>query len=88
MVVGTRYGPVGTKNPHGSVILAVADSFDAITSDRAYRRALAYEDAIGELDRCAGTKLSRECVEALASRVDSDTLREQLSRDFGWGMEA
>jgi HD-GYP domain-containing protein (c-di-GMP phosphodiesterase class II) len=37
-------------------VLAVADAFDAMTSDRPYRRALSHADALAEVDRCAGTQ--------------------------------
>lgn len=46
-------------------ILCVADSFDAMTSDRAYRTAMPLELAIEELYRCSGTQFSPEVVEAL-----------------------
>ncbi|MFQ5903459.1 MAG: HD domain-containing phosphohydrolase [Candidatus Binatia bacterium] len=45
-------------------ILAVADAFDAITSDRPYRRAKSYEEAILELQRCSGTQFDKEVVDA------------------------
>lgn len=37
-------------------ILAVADSFEAMISDRCYRSAMSAEDALAELDRCAGSQ--------------------------------
>lgn len=37
-------------------VLAVADAFDAMTSRRSYRPPLAYERALEEIDRCAGTQ--------------------------------
>jgi len=46
-------------------ILCVADSFDAMTSDRAYRNAMPLELAIEELYRCSGSQFSPEVVEAL-----------------------
>ncbi len=45
-------------------IFAVADAFDAITSDRVYRRGRSYEQAAGELERCAGTHFDPEVVAA------------------------
>ncbi|UCH83005.1 MAG: HD domain-containing protein, partial [Candidatus Latescibacterota bacterium] len=48
-------GLAGEQIPLMSRILAVADTYDAMTSDRPYRRALSKADAIGELKRCAGT---------------------------------
>jgi len=41
-------------------ILAVADAFDAMTSARPYRDALAAEAAIGEVERCAGSQFDPE----------------------------
>jgi len=43
-------------------ILAVADSYDAMTSNRPYRRARTHEFAINELTRCAGTQFDPEVV--------------------------
>lgn len=50
--------PKGLKGEEISLqgrIVAVADSFDAMTSDRTYRKGLAQDDAIAEIKRCAGT---------------------------------
>jgi HD-GYP domain-containing protein (c-di-GMP phosphodiesterase class II) len=41
-------------------VLGVADAFDAMTSDRPYRPALAVDDALAEVDRCAGTQFDPE----------------------------
>ena len=43
-------------------IVAVADTFDAMTSDRPYRKALTKEEAFSELRRCAGTQFDRGLV--------------------------
>ncbi len=43
-------------------ILAVADSYDAMTSNRPYRQARSHEFATGELNRCAGTQFDPEVV--------------------------
>ena len=50
-------------------ILAVADSFDAMTSDRPYRAACPAEAALAELQRCAGTQFDPELVEAFIACV-------------------
>lgn len=55
--------------PMESRILAVADSFDAMTSTRAYRRAMTVNDAVSELRSVAGRLLDSEVVEALAEEV-------------------
>ncbi|HEX8556519.1 MAG TPA: HD domain-containing phosphohydrolase [Pyrinomonadaceae bacterium] len=47
-------------------IFAVADAFDAITSDRVYRRGRPYEAAAQELARCAGAHFDPRVVEAFA----------------------
>jgi len=44
----------GAEIPLGARVLAVVDAFDAMTSDRPYRRALSVEAAIEQIDRCAG----------------------------------
>ncbi len=46
-------------------IVAVADVFDALTSDRPYRAGMAFEEAFGILRRASGTELDAVCVEAL-----------------------
>ena len=68
-VDGSGYpdGLVGEAIPPASRILLVADAFDAMTSDRAYRRARSSEDAIEELERNAGTQFDGACVAALAA---------------------
>jgi HD-GYP domain-containing protein (c-di-GMP phosphodiesterase class II) len=51
--------PLGLKGkdvPMMARIIAVADTYDAMTSDRAYRRALPHEIATAEIDRCAGSQ--------------------------------
>jgi putative nucleotidyltransferase with HDIG domain len=59
-------GLEGTEIPVEARILAVADTFDAMTSDRAYRRALAPERALAEVERCAGTQFDPEIVALFA----------------------
>ena len=46
----------GDEIPLGARIVAVCDSFDAMTTDRAYRAAMPDADAIAELERCAGSQ--------------------------------
>jgi len=46
----------GEDIPLGARIMAVADAFDAMTSDRPYRPALPMEEALGEIKRCTDTQ--------------------------------
>jgi len=50
----------GGALPLGARILAVADTFDAMTSDRPYRQGLPNEVAYEEIERCAGTQFDPE----------------------------
>jgi response regulator RpfG family c-di-GMP phosphodiesterase len=52
----------GSNIPFASRILAIADTFDAMTSTRAYRKALPVADAIAEIRRCSGTQFDPDIV--------------------------
>ncbi|MCD6253719.1 MAG: transporter substrate-binding domain-containing protein [Thermotogae bacterium] len=58
--------------PLESRILAVVDAFDAMTSDRPYRKALSMEMAIEELRRCKGTQFDPVVVDAFIEMILSD----------------
>ena len=62
-------GLAGTLIPRGSRIIAACDTWDAITSDRPYRRARGHDDALMELLGASGTQLDPEVVAALATEV-------------------
>jgi diguanylate cyclase (GGDEF)-like protein/putative nucleotidyltransferase with HDIG domain len=63
---GTGYpaGLTAHEIPLEAQILAVADSFEAMTSDRVYRRAMPIEDAVDELRLHAGTQFDPDIVNA------------------------
>jgi len=63
---GTGYpeGLKGERIPIIAKIVAVADTFDAMTTDRSYRTGLSKEIAIEELRKCSGTQLDQNIVEA------------------------
>jgi HD-GYP domain-containing protein (c-di-GMP phosphodiesterase class II) len=67
-------GLSGDAIPLGSRIIAVADAFDAITSERAYRRAKSAEAAVSELRRNAGTQFDAPIVEAFCAMVSPQTV--------------
>ena len=54
----------GADIPLGAKIIAVADGFDAITTDRPYQKARTYEEALAILKQGAGTRWDSECVVA------------------------
>jgi HD-GYP domain-containing protein (c-di-GMP phosphodiesterase class II) len=55
----------GEMIPLGARILAVADAFDAMTSDRPYRSAMSVDEALSEVMRCSGTQFDPVVVAAL-----------------------
>jgi HD-GYP domain-containing protein (c-di-GMP phosphodiesterase class II) len=58
-------GLSGTDIPIASRITFVCDAYDAMTSERPYRRARSPEEAREELLRCRGTQFCALCVDAL-----------------------
>jgi response regulator RpfG family c-di-GMP phosphodiesterase len=54
----------GKSIPLASRIMTIADTFDAMTSTRAYRKALPVADAIAEIRRCSGTQFDPDIVPA------------------------
>jgi putative nucleotidyltransferase with HDIG domain len=58
----------GRAIPLGARVIAVADAYDAMTSDRPYRKALPYETAIAELERGAGTQFDPDVVQAFVTQ--------------------
>jgi putative nucleotidyltransferase with HDIG domain len=62
---GYPYGLLSREVPLGARILNVADAFDAMTSDRPYRRALPIEAALRELEKGAGTQFDADTVGCL-----------------------
>ncbi len=60
---GYPAGLAGSAIPLGSRIIAIADTYDAITSSRAYRRARSEAEALAEFERCSGTQFDPEIVE-------------------------
>ncbi|HEX6765790.1 MAG TPA: HD domain-containing phosphohydrolase [Polyangiaceae bacterium] len=61
-------------------IIAVADTYDAMTSDRAYRRALPHEVTVSEIERCSGTQFDPDVAGSFVEGLEE--LREQ-ARDSG-----
>ncbi len=74
---GTGYPKGLTKDeiPVESSILAVADAYEAMTSDRVYRMAIGPEKAREELIRWSGKQFSRPVVEALLAALERENVR-------------
>ncbi|HPO16243.1 MAG TPA: HD domain-containing protein [Candidatus Hydrogenedentes bacterium] len=73
---GYPYGLAGDDIPIEGRILAVADTFDAMTSNRPYRKGLDPEIAIAEIEKCSGAQFDPLCAELLircyrAGKVDT-----------------
>jgi len=70
---GTGYpdGLKGDDIPVHARIIAVADTFDAITTDRPYRKAADWKTAVEEIKRCSGRDYDPELVEAFIRACES-----------------
>jgi len=62
-------GLKGEEIPEASRMIAVADAFDAMTSNRSYRKALPLETAIAEVERGKGTQFDPAAADAFLSIV-------------------
>ncbi|MGA8143715.1 MAG: diguanylate cyclase [Candidatus Acidiferrales bacterium] len=60
----------GERIPHGARVIAIADAYDTITSERTYKKARTPEDAFLELERCAANQFDPALV-----RVFIETMR-------------
>ncbi len=67
-------GKKGEEIPLGARIVGVADSFDAMTTNRVYRNAMNTEEAVEELKRCSGTQFDPEVVEVFVELIEKGEL--------------
>ena len=63
MAPGSSFSTIGR-------IVAVADAYDAMTTDRAYRKALPHVIACGEMERCSGTQFDPDIVRVFLAHID------------------
>ena len=68
---GYPTGRASTQIPLEARILSVVDCYDAMTSDRPYRSALAPEQAIEEVDRCSGSQFDPDVALAFIGAWES-----------------
>src|SRR5262245_14940284 len=59
----------GSQIPLGSRIIAVADSFDALTTNRPYRKGRSHAEALAEICRCSGTQFNPKVVNAFCESM-------------------
>lgn len=67
---GYPEGLKGDKIPIGASIIGIADTYDAMTSERPYRSALSHELAVEELKKYKGTQFKKEVVDAFLKMVN------------------
>lgn len=75
----------GEQIPLEARIIAVADIFDALTSERPYKKAWSNKDAFAELQSLSGSKLDPDCVNALISQVEAVESIQAHFRDDPFG---
>jgi putative nucleotidyltransferase with HDIG domain len=73
---GYPFGLSGKEIPIEGRLLTVADTFDAMTSDRPYRQALSHEEALAEIVRHRGTQFDPEIVDALLRAYEHGRLKK------------
>ncbi len=75
---GYPQGLAGKEIPLGARIIALADAFDAMTSDRPYRKALTTEEALAELKKHAGMQFDPEIVEVFVQHLEDFVFSDEL----------
>jgi two-component system, response regulator RpfG len=79
---GYPLGAKADKIPLEARIVAVADVYDALTSERPYKKAWSPDDALNYLTSNKGTHFDPECVDAFISQFRKITLIQQQLQDF------
>lgn len=69
-------GLVGDNIPLFAAIITIADAFDAMTSDRPYRKALFKEEALRRIDRMSGTQFRPELVAIFLELMEKDHVQD------------
>jgi response regulator RpfG family c-di-GMP phosphodiesterase len=75
---GYPRGLAGHNIPLVGRVVAIADAYDAMTSDRAYRRALPHQVAVDEVQRCAGTQFDPELADLFVKMIEE--WREEMRK--------
>ena len=86
---GTGYpdGKAGEEICLGARVIAVADSFDAMMSNRTYRRGLGFDKTLAELNKGKGTQFDPKIVDVFMRLVEKNG-REKFEQLYDYGIEA
>jgi HD-GYP domain-containing protein (c-di-GMP phosphodiesterase class II) len=80
-------GLTGQQIPMGAKIVSLADSFDAMTTDRPYRRRRSFEDVVVDLRENSGTQFDGKVVAAFArailKEVNGETRERRITKMLG-----
>ena len=76
---GYPYGLAGEQIPMMARIIAVADTFDAITTNRPYQSAMDLEYAMDRIQQLSGNKFDADVVRAIQHAVDIGKLKLSAS---------
>ena len=83
--VNGRGYPTGKKGddiPLEARIVAVADVFDALTSERPYKDAWGNKEAINTIKQLSGQMLDQDCVDALLENIEKvEKIQQQFAED-------
>lgn len=69
---GYPQGLKGKEIPYRSRIIAIADAYDAMTSDRPYRKAMSKDQALKEIIRCSGTQFDPSIARKFVDSIQSE----------------
>ena len=69
---GYPLGLSGNEIPVEARILAVADAYEAMTSDRSYHDSMTHDEARAELEHCTGSQFDSEVVDSLLRVLTRD----------------
>lgn len=84
---GYPKGLVGEDIPKVAQIIAVADTFDAMYSNRPYRKRMNFEKVVSIIKEVAGTQLSEDVVEAFLRLVEKGDIKMDEDDDGGGSMD-
>lgn len=78
---GYPNGLVGEQIPIESRIISIADAYDAMTSERSYRKPLSKDEAIKELISCSGTHFDPHIIDIFINKVLKNSNFDSVNKD-------